>query len=133
MADILKRRPTVSKIKLNIWRKKMTFGLVFGFLFALIIAVGVLIIVRKMHRTRTRKINPIGVVLAAVGIMGILLIPSSFHTVEAGEIAVVKHLGEAKKVRKAGTYFDFWLTEKGIHEILYIYLLQILALHFFAK
>jgi regulator of protease activity HflC (stomatin/prohibitin superfamily) len=40
-----------------------------------------------------------------------IIVPSSWHTVEAGQVAVVKHLGEAKNVRNAGTYFDFWLTE----------------------
>ena len=47
-----------------------------------------------------------------MGVIGLVLIPSSFHTVEAGEVAVVKHLGEARSVRTAGTYFDFWVTEK---------------------
>ncbi len=49
----------------------------------------------------------------AGGVFGLLLVivPGSFHTVEAGEIAVVKHLGKAEKVRTAGTYFDFWITE----------------------
>lgn len=42
----------------------------------------------------------------------LFLIPGSFHTVDAGEIAVVKHLGEIRDVRTAGTYFDFWITEK---------------------
>ena len=41
-----------------------------------------------------------------------LLIPFSFHTVQAGEVAVVKHLGEASDIRTAGTYFDFWITKK---------------------
>lgn len=89
----------------------MTFGLVFGFAFAIIIAIGVLIIAHKMYKTRSKKVSPIGLGLAVIGILGIILIPGSYHTVEAGQIAVVKHLGEAKKVRTAGTYFDFWLTE----------------------
>ena len=54
----------------------------------------------------------IGIVLLSLALVGIILIPGSFHTVEAGEIAVVKHLGEAREVRTAGTYFDFWVTEK---------------------
>ena len=54
----------------------------------------------------------IGIVLLSIALVGIILIPGSFHTVEAGEIAVVKHLGEAREVRTAGTYFDFWVTEK---------------------
>lgn len=40
------------------------------------------------------------------------LVPFSFHTVDTGEIAVVKHLGEAREIRTAGTHFDLWVTEK---------------------
>jgi regulator of protease activity HflC (stomatin/prohibitin superfamily) len=36
----------------------------------------------------------------------------SFHTVDTGEVAVVKHLGQAKQVRTAGTYFNLWLTDE---------------------
>ena len=39
-----------------------------------------------------------------------LLIPFSFHTVDAGEIAVVKELGKIIDTREAGTHFDFWIT-----------------------
>ena len=39
------------------------------------------------------------------------LIPPSIQTVDAGQVAVVKHLGEAKEIRTAGTYFDFWVTD----------------------
>lgn len=41
-----------------------------------------------------------------------LFIPFSYHQVDAGEVAVVKHLGEVRDVRTAGTYFDFWVTER---------------------
>ena len=43
--------------------------------------------------------------------MVFIVVPFSFHTVETGEVAVVKHLGKAERVRTAGTYFDFWITE----------------------
>lgn len=53
-----------------------------------------------------------GFIIAAVaGAICFALIPFSIHTVNTGEIAVVKHLGEAKTIRTAGTYFDFWITE----------------------
>lgn len=51
------------------------------------------------------------IVVAVAGVICFALIPFSIHTVNTGEIAVVKHLGEAKTVRTAGTYFDFWITE----------------------
>lgn len=53
-------------------------------------------------------------VIAVVGViaftLSFILVPFSFHTVDTGEIAVVKHLGEAKDVRTAGTHYDFWIT-----------------------
>ena len=90
----------------------MAFGLIFGLVFVALMLVGAGNIAWTMYKRRDKKINPIGAVIVLVGILGIILIPSSFHTVEAGQIAVVKHLGEANKVRTAGTYFDFWVTEK---------------------
>ena len=90
----------------------MSFVLVFSVLFAVIILIGAAIIGYTMYKSRKFKLNAFGVIVLALGIVGVVVIPSSFHTVEAGQIAVVKHLGEAKNVRTAGTYFDFWLTEK---------------------
>ena len=49
-------------------------------------------------------------ILSAVLVIAFILIPFSFHTVDAGEVAVVKHFGEAKAVRSAGLHFDLWAT-----------------------
>ena len=93
----------------------MAFTLFFGVIFALVILAGVAFIAYTAYKTNKKKINYFGIAVALVGLVGIILIPASFHTVEAGEIAVVKHLGEARLSRTAGTYFDFWLTEKYEH------------------
>ena len=90
----------------------MAFGVIFAFVFIVAIAIGVGNIAWTMYKRHNKKINPIGAIVVLLGILGMSLIPASFHTVEAGQIAVVKHLGEAKDVRTAGTYFDFWITEK---------------------
>lgn len=50
------------------------------------------------------------VVLAIICAIAFLVVPFSFHTVEAGELAVVKHLGKITGTREAGTNFDFWMT-----------------------
>ena len=89
----------------------MSFGIIFSFAFLVVIAIGVLLVLMTARKSRPAKINVLGVIIAAVGILGMIIVPSSWHTVEAGQVAVVKHLGEAKNVRNAGTYFDFWLTE----------------------
>lgn len=101
----------------------MSFGLIFGFLFAICALVGLVIMASTINlngkkdyadkvENRGKTIRRIiGAVVLFVAIIGIVIVPGSFHTVEAGEIAVVKHLGEAKNVRTAGTYFDLWITE----------------------
>lgn len=65
----------------------------------------------KKKRTGKRGC-PAGLSLSLVAAAALLLImlPGSFHTVEAGEIAVVKRLGVIVKTETSGTYFDFWLT-----------------------
>ena len=80
--------------------------------FFVIIAAGVGLVILTIRKAGRFKVNGFGLCVAIVGIVGMAIVPSSFHTVEAGQIAVVKHLGEAKNVRTAGTYFDFWITEQ---------------------
>ena len=53
----------------------------------------------------------IGVIVAAVCVIVLLLVPFSLHTVNTGEVAVVKVFGEARDIRPAGIHFDFWLTK----------------------
>lgn len=57
----------------------------------------------------------ISIAAGAAAFLLFLFIPFSFHTVDTGTVAVVKHLGEARTVRTAGTYFDFWITEKYVY------------------
>ena len=90
----------------------MSFGLIFSGIFFVVIAVGALIMGNTIRKAGQFKLNALGVIVAVIGVLGLVIVPSSWHTVEAGEIAVVKHLGEARNVRTAGTYFDFWITEK---------------------
>lgn len=85
----------------------MAFGLIFSVLFIAIGAIGVGASLLKYKKSRRLSIAGVAVVLVAI--VGFGLVPSSFHTVEAGQIAVVKYLGEAKEVRTPGTYFDFWV------------------------
>lgn len=58
--------------------------------------------------------HKVGGVLALVACIALVIVficvPFSFHTVDTGEIAVVKQLGEAKFTRTAGTHYDFWMT-----------------------
>ncbi len=100
----------------------MAIAVTLGLLFAAFIVAGVFAFVlgtRKLSKARAGnsvviwKITKwVGLGAALVFALLVFFIPGSFHTVDAGEIAVVKHLGDIKEVRTAGTYFDFWITEK---------------------
>lgn len=50
------------------------------------------------------------IVLAGICAISFIIVPFSFHTVNSGEIAVVKHLGKITGTRDAGTNYDFWIT-----------------------
>ena len=90
----------------------MGISFVFSAAFVILLLLGAGLVGRRLYQTSFKTISLAGVVIVLVAVLGLSLIPGSFHTVEAGQIAVVKHLGEAKNVRTAGTYFDFWITEK---------------------
>lgn len=94
-------------------------GLIVGIIFALLalggIGSGIFFIMKKKEGGRSEGLKDVKSIslIAAGGAFAVLFIfiPFSFHTVDAGEVAVVKHMGEARSVRTAGTYFDFWMTE----------------------
>jgi regulator of protease activity HflC (stomatin/prohibitin superfamily) len=52
--------------------------------------------------------------VAVIAIIAFFIVPFSFHTVDTGEVAVVKHLGEAREVKEAGTHYNLWITDKYI-------------------
>lgn len=51
-------------------------------------------------------------VIGAILVLSFLIVPFSFHTVETGEVAVVKNMGKITHVRDAGTNFDLWFVNK---------------------
>ncbi|MBO5313387.1 MAG: prohibitin family protein [Clostridia bacterium] len=88
-----------------------------GFLIALLLIAGIIICVAiaviQAGKRRPKKLTAPGKVCLGIALVLLLLtvlIPPSFHTVDTGEVAVVKFMGEAKQVRTAGTHFDFWIT-----------------------
>ncbi|MBR2340463.1 MAG: prohibitin family protein [Clostridia bacterium] len=74
---------------------------------AICIAVAVIQYVKRKRMENSGKIC-IGIACALLVLT--VLVPPSIRTVDTGEVAVVKFMGEAKEVRAAGTHFDFWLT-----------------------
>ena len=87
-----------------------------GAIVALILAIciGVCVLGAVVFRSKKRNNRKMFIVCVAAGAAFALVfitVPFSIHTVDTGEVAVVKHLGEARATRAAGTHFDFWLTE----------------------
>ena len=76
-----------------------------------IILLGAGIVLCYMGYTKRKKPMTIaGVIGSLVMLLGLICVPMSVYTVDTGEAAVVKFLGQANNVRYAGTYFDFWIT-----------------------
>lgn len=89
----------------------MTITLLIGAAIA-VLAVACIAFAVYSFQKGSKKGAVTGVLIALSFAVLFVVIPPSFHTVESGEIAVVKFLGKAKTVRTAGTYFDFWLVNK---------------------
>lgn len=87
----------------------MAIGMIIGFIIA-VIAVAFAIGAAVSFKKRASKAGIAFIGLIALCVLALALVPSSFHTVETGEVAVVKHLGLAKEVKTPGTYFSFCLT-----------------------
>lgn len=60
----------------------------------------------------SNAMGAIATMLCIIGIIAFILVPFSFHTVNTGEVAVVKTFGEAKEVKGPGLNWDFWAINK---------------------
>lgn len=85
----------------------MAIGFILGFVFVAA-CIGCAIWAYCALDNCNQVSGTIAVVLAIVSALLFIFVPFSFHTVDTGEIAVVKRLGEAKYERTAGTHFDWW-------------------------
>lgn len=85
----------------------MAIGFILGFVFVAA-CVGCAICAYKSFDDANQVSGTVATILSIVLGLAFILVPFSFHTVDTGEIAVVKRLGEAKYERTAGTHFDWW-------------------------
>ncbi len=90
----------------------MAITIIFGIILIILTAVCIAVYVKLKTKRENKALSKITIILALVFALGIIIVPASFHTVETGEVAVVKHLGQAKEVKTAGTYFNLWITDK---------------------
>ena len=64
------------------------------------------------NRKNTR--GTLGVLAGLLSIVLLFTVSPSFHTIDTGEVAVVKHLGKAREVKTDGLSYAFWLTNKYV-------------------
>lgn len=81
---------------------------------AIIIAIAFVVAVYIFLNARTKHTSILACIIALILILSLITIPWSIRTVHSGTVAVVRHLGEIKEVKTAGTYFDFWITNEYI-------------------
>lgn len=91
----------------------MAIGVIVGIILA-IVAVGCVVGAFVSYDNDSGVGTGICSVVAVIAVIAFFIVPFSFHTVDTGEVAVVKHLGEAREVKEAGTHYNLWITDKYV-------------------
>ena len=88
----------------------MVIGIILGIVFV-ILAIGGGIAAYCFFDNESKTAGTLSVIGCILFAILFICIPFSFHTVETGEVAVVKEFGEAKEIKTAGMHYDFWMTK----------------------
>lgn len=83
---------------------------IFVFIGFLALIAGFIVGAYKCWKNDIKAGKVICIILAIVCGLSLIVVPFSFHTINSGELAVVKHLGKITDVRDAGTSFGLWMT-----------------------
>ena len=89
----------------------MAVGIVVGIVFA-VLFIGACVLAFAGFDSCNNGLGVTGVILAIALAIGFILVPFSFHSVDTGEIAVVKHFGEITDVKGPGLNYDLWVIAK---------------------
>lgn len=87
----------------------MAIGIILGIVFAVAVIISIWVSISGFGDCNNTK-GIVGLILTLVMAVGFILIPFSFHTVDTGEVAVIKQFGDAKGVKTPGLSFDLWVT-----------------------
>lgn len=91
----------------------MAIGIIIGIILA-VVGIGAIIWTTCEVDNDSPARMSIAIILLIASIISFIIVPWSFHTVQPGQVAVVKRLGKIKTVRDAGTYYDFWMTNQYV-------------------
>jgi regulator of protease activity HflC (stomatin/prohibitin superfamily) len=89
----------------------MAIGAILGIILGVLSIAFIALAIKCGYDGKKAGAGALGV-LAAITLVTFIIVPFSFHTVETGQIAVIKHLGNATRTRTSGTHFDLWVTEQ---------------------
>lgn len=84
--------------------------MVIGILIAILLIAAIAAVIIIGERNETFRPWAIGVIISLV--VALIIVPFSFHSVNTGEIAVVKQFGKIIDVRESGLTFDWWFIRK---------------------
>lgn len=76
----------------------------------LLVITGFIVLCYVGFHNKKKGLKIVGAVGTILSVIALMIVPFSIYTVDTGEVAVVKFLGQANNVRQAGTYFDLWVT-----------------------
>lgn len=91
----------------------MAIGIILGIILA-VLAVVAFVVSYNMYDNCSSTGGTVALIVGIALVFVFIFVPFSFHTVNTGEVAVVKHLGEITGVKTAGTHYDSWITNKYI-------------------
>ena len=91
----------------------MAIGIISGIIIAVLAIIGFIVTYFCFDNDHAIG-GTLAVIVSIVLVISFFIVPFSFHTVNTGEVAVVKHLGEIQDVKNAGTHYDLWITNKYV-------------------
>lgn len=89
----------------------MAIGIIVGVILT-ILAIGAFVFCYMCTETDNEVGAGIWGTVGALLVIAFIIVPFSFHTVQTGELAVVKNMGKITHVRDAGTSFDLWFINR---------------------
>jgi len=91
----------------------MAIGIITGIVLVVLAIIGFVLTVYFYSDDKTIA-GTISLIASIILIIAFIIVPFSFHTVNSGTVAVVKHLGRIEDVKTAGVHYDLWITDKYI-------------------
>lgn len=92
----------------------MAIAIILALVLLLGAAIAFFVAFPKGKKRAERKVQLVPALVGLFCLVAFFIVPFSIHTVQAGQVAVVKHLGQIVDVKTPGTYFNFWMTNKYV-------------------